>query len=128
MTEIELQLLLEQLYNETFLDCIKIINEKESIYKKSEFFKQTKIPLSTLYEKYFIYANSKYSIEEKLNDFITKIDTERLADLSLDWIDQIEKSEKFNKVFDLILQKFDLSRLQETQQEIEELVSDIKPK
>jgi predicted transcriptional regulator len=128
MTEIELQELLEELYNETFLDSIKLIYEKEISYKKSDFFKATKIPLSTLYEKYFIYMNSKYSIEDKLNDFITKIDTDKLTDISLDWIEKLEDNDKFNKIINIILEKFDLSKLQEGQKEIESIISDIKQK
>jgi hypothetical protein len=84
MTQIELQQLLDNIYELSFLESILLIQEKDSLYKKSDFFKQTKIPLVNLYEKYFIYMNSKYSIEDKLNDFITKIDIDILTNLSLE--------------------------------------------
>jgi len=128
MNNLELQILLEKIYNQTFLESIEIIFEKEKEYKKSDFFKQTKIPLIQLYEKYFVYMNSKYSIEDKLNDFITKIDTNKLTDISLDWIEKLEDNDKFNKIINIILEKFDLSKLQEGQKEIESIISDIKQK
>lgn len=128
MNIIELQELLEQVYRQDFLESIELIIEKEPLYKKSDFYKNTKIPLSTLYEKYFIYMNSKYSIEEKINDFITKIDIDKLADVSVGWIEKLEESDKFNKILNLILERFDLSKLEKSQKEFESIVSEIKPK
>lgn len=128
MNNIELQELLEKIYREDFLESIELIIEKEPFYKKSDFYKSTRIPLSTLYEKYFIYANSKYSFEDKMNDFITKIDTDKLVDLSTEWIEKLEGNDKFNKILNLILEKFDLTKLQKDQKEIESIISEIKPK
>lgn len=126
MTQIELQQLLDNIYELSFLESILLIQEKDSLYKKSDFFKQTKIPLVNLYEKYFIYMNSKYSIEDKLNDFITKIDIDILTNLSLEWIDRLQNNEKFQDLVKITLEKFDFSKLKEEQEKIEGIISDIK--
>jgi predicted transcriptional regulator len=84
MNEIRLLEVLEKIYSLSFLESILEIQKEEANYKKSNFFKQTKIPLSTLYEKFFIYKNSRYGFDQKINDFITNIDVNKLTDLALD--------------------------------------------
>jgi hypothetical protein len=80
MDNLELQMLLDELYTESFLESIEMIYEKESEYKKSSFYKQTKIPLIQLYEKYFQYRMLNYSMQEKFNDFIKEIDAKQIID------------------------------------------------
>ena len=126
MNELELLELLENLYKMSFLDSIKEIQEKELLYKKSDFFKSTKIPLTTLYEKFFIYTNSRYSFEEKLNEFIIKLDVDRLTDLAVDWIEKLEQNEKFSQILQKIIEKFDLKEIKEAQEDIANFVSDVK--
>jgi hypothetical protein len=70
--------------------------------------------------------NSKYSIEDKLNDFITKIDIDILTNLSLEWIDRLQNNEKFQDLVKITLEKFDFSKLKEEQEKIEGIISDIK--
>jgi hypothetical protein len=84
MDNLQLQNLLDDLYNESFLDSIEIIYEKESLYKKSNFYKQTKISLAQLYEKYFQYRMLNYSMQEKFNDFIAEIDTKKMIEAGID--------------------------------------------
>jgi hypothetical protein len=83
MDNLTLQILLDDLYNESFLNSIEIIYEKELEYKKSSFYKQTKIPLIQLYEKYFQYRTLQYSMQEKLNDFIKRIDIKQMIETGL---------------------------------------------
>lgn len=83
MNQIEILTLLEEIYELPFLESILKIQENSIDYKKTEYFKITKIPLSDLYEKYFFYRNSKYSFDEKMNEFITNIDIDQLTELSL---------------------------------------------
>jgi hypothetical protein len=83
MDNLELQILLDELYTESFLDSIQIIYEKESEYKKSSFYKQTKITLIQLYEKYFQYRMLNYSMQEKFNDFIKEIDAKQIIETGL---------------------------------------------
>jgi hypothetical protein len=84
MNEIQLLELLEKIYSLSFLESILEIQKQELAYKKSDFFKQTKIPLNVLYEKFFIYNNTRYGFDEKMNEFITNIDIEKLTNLTLE--------------------------------------------
>jgi hypothetical protein len=53
MNTTEIYYFLETVYDANFLEAIEIIVEEEPKYKKSEFYKKTKVPLLTLCEKYF---------------------------------------------------------------------------
>jgi predicted transcriptional regulator len=53
MNTTEIYDLLDTIYEANFLESIEIIIQEEPQYKKSEFYKKTKVPLSTLSDKYF---------------------------------------------------------------------------
>lgn len=128
MNEIRLLEVLEKIYSLSFLESILEIQKEEANYKKSNFFKQTKIPLSTLYEKFFIYKNSRYGFDQKINDFITNIDVNKLTDLALDWIEKLEQDEKFKNILQKIFDKFNVSDLETIKEDINTIITDVKPK
>jgi hypothetical protein len=128
MTNIQLQLLLEEAYQTTFLDSIEILLLKEPDYKRSEFFKKTKIPLLDLYKNYFTYMSAKYNLDSKINEFIDGIDADKLANLLADGFEKFQNNPKMQKVIKVIIDKFDLNFFKENNQELKKLVDELKIK
>jgi hypothetical protein len=128
MTNIEIQLLLDEAYQQTFLDSVEILLEKEPEYKRSEFFKKTKIPLLDLYKNYFGYVNTKYSFDNKINDFIDSVDPDKLAKLLADGFEKLQSNENMQKVFKTLMEKFDLNFFKENNEELKKLVDELKIK
>lgn len=126
MNNLELQILLDELYEESFLDSIEIIYKKDPGYKKSNFYKQTKIPLIQLYEKYFQYRVLQYSIQEKFNDFIGKIDINQMIETALNWLENFENTERVNQLIGKVLENFDLKNLGEESEELKSLLEQFK--
>ncbi|MFW6029392.1 MAG: hypothetical protein ACOCRO_03980, partial [Halanaerobiales bacterium] len=89
MTNLEIQTMLERAYNSTFLDSIEFLSKREKQYKKSDFYKQTKIPLFTLYEKYFAYHTAKLELVDQLNEVFVNFDTEYAVEKIEQFIDEL---------------------------------------
>jgi ubiquinone biosynthesis protein Coq4 len=128
MTKIQLQQLLEKAYNSHFLESIEILIEKETEYKKSDFFKQTKISLFVLYEKFFAYQESKYSLSNKIDEFINDIDTDKLSELLVEALDKISTNERLKEMISKFLENFDLDKLIGNSEELQAVLKDFKNK
>jgi hypothetical protein len=84
MNNLDIQSLLNELYDKPFLELIEALSQKESEYKKTSFYKQTKIPLALLFEKYLQHKTLQYSLKEQVKDFIEEVDFENVLDNALD--------------------------------------------
>ena len=126
MNNSELQILLEELYEKSFLDLIETIYKKEPEYKKSNFYKQAKIPLNTLFEKYFQHRTTQFSMKEKIEDFIRDINFESLLDSALIWIENQENQERIEKLLIKLLEKFNLNNLGEESEELKAFLEEFK--
>jgi len=128
MTKIEIQALLDKAKDSSFLNSIELLMMNESNYKKSDFYKQTRIPLLSLYEKYFVYHESKYSISEKINEFLYDFDNDELADKIVDTFEKLQKNERIIKFVSKVLEQFDLQAIIKDGDSIRELASKLKIK
>lgn len=126
MTYIEIITLLEEIYEEDFLNSITFLLEKEPEYKKSAFYKKTKISLPQLYEKYFVYKNAKYSFEDKMNEFITNIDIDKLTNLTLEWLEKLQNNERISQTISKVLENFDFSYLEKNNEDLKQLLEQFK--
>jgi len=126
MTKLNLQQLLDKAYNGFFLDSIEILVAEESAYKKTDFFKQTKIPLLTLYQQYFVYQQSKYGLSNKIDEFINEIDTERLEELLVEVFEKISKNERLSDMIAKLLESFNLDKLIENSEELQAILDTFK--
>ena len=126
MNKLDLQQILDKAYNSFFLDSIEVIAEADSSYKKSDYYKTTEVPLIKLYESYFMYRESKYSFGERLNDFVADLDTEKLVDLFVEWLDKAQENEKFIQTLTQITDKFDLGFIKDNKEAVQKLVDSIK--
>jgi len=126
MTKLQIQQLLEKAYSSHFLNSIELLVEKESEYKKSDFFKQTKIQLFTLYEKFFVYQESKYSLSNKIDEFINDIDTEKLELLVVDLLERINKNSRIGELMAQLLKNFNLDALLADSTKLQTMLADLK--
>ena len=126
MNKLNIQSLLDELYEKPFLEVIQTLSQKESEYKKSDFYKQTKIPLNTLFEKYFQHRATQFSMKEKIEDFIREINFESILDSALVWIENEDNQARIEKLLNKVLQKFNLDNLQEESEELKNFLEEFK--
>lgn len=120
MNNIQLQTILNSAYKKTFLDKIEYLMENEKDYKRSEFFKNTKIPLLTLYEKFDIYQSKGFNIIDEFNDFVEGLDMNMVAEKLSDFIDAAEKNKKIVDTINDLINNFNYEKISEIATEIQE--------
>lgn len=137
MTLVELNMLLEEIYELPFLVKIERIYEEDKIYKKSDFYKKYKIPFITLYEKFEMYQRSNRDLKEELQTWINEIieklvstvkdaDTGVLVNKIEEFIDAADGSETIVGLIKDLLESFDIERIQKLADEFQEEVKDLK--
>lgn len=126
MNNVDLYLLLDDIYRSNFLEAIEIIIEKTPEYKKSDFFKKTKLPLEVLYEKYFHFLTVNYSFEEKLEQFIEGIDSERLADTIVKVVQNLENNQDFMGKVEKFIETFNIEQIQKQNEEFDKIIKTFK--
>ena len=126
MTTLELQLLLDELVGMSFLDSILEIAKQEKGYKKSEFFRTTGIPLTTLYEKYL---QSVFLRTDKVEDIalaIENMDISRFAEKLSELIDKALDQDNLKERIEGFQKGFDIEELVKQNSELEEAINKLK--
>lgn len=90
MTNFEINKLLEGLSGLNFLEAIQEVHNQEDSYKKSAFFKATKIPLKVLFKEYMMWGQVKKDLIEELDIYIRNFDVSSVI-------------EKIHEIFDKVL-------------------------
>jgi hypothetical protein len=126
MDNIQLQLILEEAYENTFLDRMEFIFEKESEYIKSEFFKKTKISLLDLYEKFESYKTKKLDIIDEFNSFIERLDMDLVVSKISEFLEQAEKDKKIVDVLNDLMDNFSVDKISEYATQIQEELTKVK--
>ncbi len=126
MTELELILLLEQINEKTFIEKFLIIAEKSKDYRKSDFYKITKIELGQLYEKFYIYSQNKYSLYEKVVEFVSSIRDEEVINKVISILNMILDDEKVKEIVENISSKFDFNSLKGETDKLSGLLEKLK--
>ena len=126
MDNILLQQILQKAYNETFLSRMELLIETDKDYKKSEFFKNTKISLFDLYNQYETYLANKNMIIDEFNAFVEKLDTEVLVKKVSEFLADIEKDKKIVEILNDIIEYFSTEKVSEYASLIQEAVDKIK--
>ena len=122
MTKLEIQLLLEQAYESTFLDSIELLKNKNKDYKKSNFYKETRIPLAQLYQSFFAYQKTNMDIADKINHYLNNIDTDIIVNKMTDFIE----NDKVKEIINVIIEKFDFEKLMEASEELNKSIQNLK--
>lgn len=126
MTTLEIQLFLDELTEKSFLDAILEIKTKDKEYKGTDFFKTTKIPLITLYEKYLQYAALSADRVEELALAIESMDLTRFSDQLTNLILQTLDNNSIQERIEDFTKDFDLEKLIEQNEDLEELIDKLK--
>jgi predicted transcriptional regulator len=126
MDNIQLQLILDEAYSKTFLDKIEFLLEKEKDYKKSEFFRLTKIPLLALYEKFDGYKTRQKNIADEFNDFIYGIDNDLVVQKISEFIEVAEKDKKIVQTLNEIIENFNYEKISEIAEQVQKELNKIK--
>ena len=111
MTNIQLQELLEEAYESTFLQSIELLMKNEKDYKQSNFFKQTKIPLTILYEKFFQYKKSSMPLFDEIAKAISNLDVDVLVNKLEEFIVKAEEKERIVDTLNQIIENFNYEAL-----------------
>lgn len=121
-TMIDIQLLLEKAYDESFLGAILLLKENEKQYKKTEFYQKTKVNLLELYKNYYSYIKNIYGVSEKILELNEAVVVSKLETI----LDKMGGSEKLMGLLDKILEKFDIAQLMDQGDEFKKLIKDFK--
>jgi hypothetical protein len=126
MTNIEIQLLLEQAYEETFLGSVQLLVDKTKDYMRSSFYKNTKIDLPDLFQKYFIWKKSQENTFDTLINSFNNVDTKVLIEKATVFAEELIKNEKFKGLLDKVLDTLDYNKLSEFSEELNTKITSLK--
>lgn len=126
MDALELQLILDEAYQKSFLDKIEFLTEKDKEYKRSDFFKFTKIPLLTLYEKFDMYKTRKTGLADEFAEFIAQIDTEQVTEKIAEFIESAEQNKKIVETLNDIIENFNYQKIIDVAAEVQEELNKLK--
>lgn len=126
MTNNEILALLERAHEETFLTSIETLTSAQMEYKKSNFYKLTKIPIFTLYEKYGKYLEGYKTITDEINKGIENLDIDSIIEKLNFFIEKIEKDENISKVLEKITDFFNSEQMEKYVKNIEEKFKQLK--
>ena len=121
----QIQAVLEEAFKKEFLEQIEFIFDNERLYKQGAFFKKTKIPLITLYEKYYL-TQSKERLSQDIIDIIMNFDTEYLIIKLEQFFEGLEDSEKIEEILDRIMAFFGTAELSDYKEKITEVMKKLK--
>ena len=126
MTQLDIQLLLEKAYESNFLDSLQILSKANKEYKKSEYYKDTKIPLIELYKGYYQYAASQYSFGSKISEFLGTIDSDELVEKISSLLQKLQNDPEIQKIFNTIMENFDIQSLNLSAEELKKAIKQLK--
>jgi hypothetical protein len=126
MTQLEIQLLLEELYQENFLDRILLTKQKEKDYNSSEFFKLTKIKLPDLFKEYESYYNYSFDSGRRILEILKTLDWSFLSERISQVLEGVLDSEKIKALLESVVESFDLSEIKQQNEELSEQIQSLK--
>lgn len=126
MDNLELQILLDQLVEMPFLDALLKIQETDKIYKQSNFYKTTKIPLQELINKYLTTISLKYNLKQQILDLINFADTTILANKLKEILLKVLETDEIQTKIKDFSNQFDMEELLKQNEELEKIIEDLK--
>jgi len=126
MDNIQLQLMLEEAYKKTFLDKIEFLFEKEREYKKSEFYRKTKLSLVDLYQNFESYKAKSRDLADEFNDFIEGVDTNAIINLIEEFIEKASENQPIVDTLNSIIENFNYEKISEIATQVQEELNKIK--
>jgi IS1 family transposase len=125
MTNLEIQQLLEDAYESTFLGSVELLMERNKEYMRSDFYKNTKVALPDLFQKYFMWKKSQDNTIETLIKSLNQVDVKVLTDKAADFANEIVENEKVKKFIAEVLEKMDYKKLEELSQQLNKTINKV---
>ena len=122
MNRLEIFELLQEAYNESFLDSILVIKENEKEYKKSDFYKTTRIPFLQLYKMYYEKTKADYGIVEQFDFWLRNLDENTIQEKIAGVITKLKDNEDMKEIFE----SFDIKELEKEREKIEQDFKNMK--
>lgn len=126
MTNHELKQLLQRASRQSFLEAIEIIYENEAQYKKSAFFKKTRIPLLQLYQNFYSWEKAEFNILDELKHELENFDVQKIVDFAAKAVEAINESPEISEKIKDFLDGFNLQALDGLLVDIQEELSKTK--
>ncbi len=124
MTQLEILDLLEQTMELSFLDSILVLKKTEKEYNSSDFYKTTRIPLLELYKNYFEYYQSRYGLEDKINELVNSLDENLVSDKIEKIVTKVMQSPFALALLEKVKKEFNLESLLDNSEELKQLLKD----
>jgi hypothetical protein len=126
MTNLEIQLLLEQAYEETFLGSVELLVAKSKEYMRSSFYKNTKIDLPDLFQKYFLWKKSQENTFDALINSLNNVDTKILIEKATVFAEELVENKKFKALLDKLLDTLDYNKLSKYSEDLNTKITSLK--
>jgi ABC-type amino acid transport substrate-binding protein len=122
MNKLEIFKLLEEAYDEAFLDSILLIGENKKEYKKSDFYKTTRIPFLQLYKMYYEKRKADYGIVEQFDFWLRNLNEDTLEQKIAGVLKKLKEDEDLKEIFD----SFSLEGAEKEREELEKNIETLK--
>ena len=126
MTKRDIERILEVASVKGFLDRIEYLAENDKEYKKSDFYKSTRINLMVLYEKYYYFINSQATVLEQITEVVQNFDMGIVFVKVEEFLQWIVDNDKVNEFVNKIYDKFDPSVLEGFKDQLSEMGDKLK--
>lgn len=128
MTNLEILVLLKEIYDTDFLNTFILLKQNSKKYKKSQFYKETKIALPELYKYYYTYVQGQYGLLNQITEAIRLLDKDIVIEKIQDILVNLEKSDKVQQILNKIMEQFNVQSLLESNEELKESITKLRIK
>lgn len=126
MTKLQIRELLEKAYGAQFLDSVELLLESNKDYVKSEFYKNTRIPLVELYKNYALHRQSTNDLLAQIDKFILEFNVDIAIEKINELIIKLDENEKFKEILSKIIDNLNPEKIEVLQKQIEEVMNNFK--
>jgi predicted transcriptional regulator len=126
MTKLQIRQLLEKAYGAQFLDSVEVLLESNKDYVKSEFYKNTRIPLVELYKNYVLHRQSTNDLLAQIDKFILEFNVDIAIERINELLVGLDENEKFKSILNKIIENLNPEKIEVLQKQIEEVMNNFK--
>lgn len=126
MTEMDIILLLEEIKEALYLDKILIIKQNEKKYKKSDFFKATRVPLMQLALGYETYYERRYNAPKMVENAIRGMGSDVIAEKIVESFNLALQDDSIKTIINNVGEFFDYKNIQESAEELKTNIQSLK--
>lgn len=126
MTKKELDALLEQAYKEHYLNAIELLTKNEKNYRRSEFFKNTRIPLFELYKNFYLYKRQENDLQNQIEKFLLEFNVELFTEKVTEIIESLKNNDRIKNFIEKLSQDLDPTKIESLTKKLEGALKNLK--